>query len=440
MIRYTIKLRMGMRLSLVLAILVSTGLVGLYGIGQAMGNLDRFYAQGAQTLAGLARRSRDPALAAELVQRRQAVDALREQGATQLRQVSDRALGVVLVGVLLSVVFDGLFVGALTVRLRRALELARTVASGRLDNRIPVLYSDEIGELRAAFRSMDERLALVIRKVRDGAGAVHQAARRLAGDNGELSRQIRDDAAGLREVVQGINDVAASARRGADHAQLAADLTTQARQSAEQGGGVVEQTALAMHSIDAAGQRIAEILATIREISFQTHILALNAAVEAARAGEHGRGFAIVAAEVRQLASRSGEAASEIEQLIRDSQEKVAHGSVLAERSHRTLEQIIGRIGNLATVVGEIAAVSRHQAAAVATASSTLERLDAAVHEHERLLAQASAASEAMLVQADELTGEVSYFRFSDPDDAAQNGDVSGLLARTSAVHAPACG
>jgi methyl-accepting chemotaxis protein len=429
-----------MRLSLVLAILVTTGLVGLYGIGRAVHRADTFYAQEAQVLGELAQRSHDPALGLALARHQAAVGTLRQQVATELGQWGDAALGVVLVGVLLSVVFDGLFVGALTTRIRRALTLARTVASGRLDNQIPVLYDDEIGELRAAFRSMDERLALVIRKVRDGAAAVHEAARRLAGGNGELARQIRDDGAGLREVAQGIEDVAGSVQRSANHAQLAADLTTQARRSAEQGGGVVEQTALAMRAIDVVGQRIAEILTTVRAIGFQTHILALNAAVEAARAGEHGRGFAIVAAEVRELAGRSSQAAGEIEQLIRDSQEKVAHGSALAEQSHRTLEEIIERVGHLATVVGEIAEVSKHQAGAVAAASATLGRLDGSVRQHEQMLAQASAASDAMLVQADELTGEVSYFRFSDPDDATHNGEVIELLAGASAGHALALG
>jgi methyl-accepting chemotaxis protein len=437
MIRYTIKLRMGMRLALVLSILVTTGLVGLYGIEQASRQADAFYQQEAQWLGDSARHSHDPALARALVQRQTQVSALQQHGTALLRRIANLALGVVLIGVLLSVVFDGIFVGAVTKRLRRALELARTVASGRLDNHIPVLYSDEIGELRRAFGSMDERLASVIRKVRDGASAVHLAARRLAGGNGELMAQIHDDAAGLREVAQSINEVAGAVQRSADNAQLAAQLTTQARVSAEQGGGVVEQTALAMRSIDDAGQHIAEILTTIREIAFQTHILALNAAVEAARAGEHGRGFGVVAAEVRALAGRSAAAAREIEQLIRDSQEKVAYGSELAERSHQTLEEIVSRVGNLATIVDEIATVSGHQAEAVAMAGATLERLNAAVHQHEQLLTQASAASDAMLVQADELTGEVSYFRFSDPGDARQNSELAGLLASASADLAP---
>jgi methyl-accepting chemotaxis protein len=115
----------------------------------------------------------------------------------------------------------------------------------------------------------------------------------------------------------------------------------------------------------------------------------------------------------------------------------VAYGSELAERSHQTLEEIVSRVGNLATVVDEIATVSGHQAEAVAMAGATLERLNAAVHQHEQLLTQASAASDAMLVQADELTGEVSYFRFSDPGDARQNSELAGLLASASTDLAP---
>jgi methyl-accepting chemotaxis protein len=410
MFRYTIKMRMGLRLGLVLLFLVVTGLVGLYGIERANANTRALYGQVLQDL-----RQIGPGTAAL----RQGLEVQQRQLQSEQRRIRNVALGTVLAGLLLSVVFDGLFVRSVTARLRDALALARMVAEGRLDNRIPTLYSDEIGELRAAFRAMDERLSMVIRRVRDHAGTVNGAARQLVADNEALSRHLGDDAVGLQATATGMQAVAASVERTAGHAGMADRLATEARHCAEDGGEVVAQMQRAMQAIDGSSERIADIVGMIDAIAFQTRLLALNAAVEAARAGEHGRGFAVVAAEVRQLAQRCTTAAGEIKQLIADSRDKVADGSRLARQSGETLARIVHSVRELTGVVAQIAHASQQQAQGVGEASDTLGRIDRALRAHESLLGQAGAASRLLLAQAEGLSGEVAYFRFAGAAPAA---------------------
>jgi len=409
MARYTIKVRMGLRLGLVLTFLVVTGLVGLYGIDRANANTGEIYQHASELLARLEAEHGGTSFAGA----RQSLDALAQEQAAEGRDIRNAELGAVLAGLLLSVIFDGIFVRSVTVRIRDALALARTVADGRLDNRIPALYSDEIGELRAAFRDMDERLAGVIRKVRDGAGAVNVAAVQMVSDNEVLARQLIEDAAGLRDTATGMETVSTLVVQTAEHARHADRLAAEARKCAEDGGDVVAQMQQAMSAIGDSSDRIADIVGLIDAIAFQTRLLALNAAVEAARAGEHGRGFAVVAGEVRNLAQRCTAAAGEIKQLIADSRDKVSDGAQLANSSGDTLARIVHSVRELTDVVGHIARASEQQSDGVGRASVSLNQIDQAMQAHESLLRQASSASRHMLEQADGLADNVAFFTFA---------------------------
>ena len=409
MVRYTIKVRMGLRLGLMLSFLVITGLAGLYGIDRANANTAEVYRHAGLWLDRLESTHAGTAVA----EAKQSLATLAKEQDARGRVIRNAALGVVLAGLLLSVILDGLFVRSVTARIRAALDLARTVAAGRLDNRIPELYSDEIGELRAAFRDMDERLASVIRRVRDGAGAVNVAAVQMVSDNESLSRQLIEDATGLRTTAEGMGNVSTLVGQTAEHARHADRLAAEARHCAEDGGEVVARMQQAMTAIGESSGRIADIVGLIDAIAFQTRLLALNAAVEAARAGEHGRGFAVVAGEVRDLAQRCTVAAGEIKQLIADSRDTVDNGKQLAGRSGETLARIVHSVRELTDVVGHIARASDQQSHGVGQASMALSQIDQAMQAHESLLRQANTASKHMLEQADGLADNVAYFTFA---------------------------
>jgi len=420
MIRYTIKLRMGARLGLLLLFLMAIGLVGIYGIEQANGGAERLYredvrglaelgrlqaalewrqenwlaaavgAQGAGAAGDAAAPAAFAALAAPLedleqqlasartkndriaqaalagqalpllrayreavrqasAQRLALADAHRAQVLAQGHAIRNIALGVALLGLLLSVISDGVFVRSVTARIRSALELARTVASGRLDNRIPTLYGDEIGELRTAFREMDEHLSSVIRRVRGSAAAVNATSHELASGNGELATAMQEQVASLGQTAASMEQMAQHVRRTADNAGEADRLAASAREQAERGGESIARMTQAMAAIDASSHRIADISGEIDGIAFQTNLLALNAAVEAARAGEQGRGFAVVAGEVRALAQRSAAAAREVKRLIGESQATVAEGAELVQQSSGEFRQIALSVRKLST-------------------------------------------------------------------------------------------
>jgi methyl-accepting chemotaxis protein len=200
-------------------------------------------------------------------------------------------------------------------------------------------------------------------------------------------------------------------RQNADNASQANQLATAAREQAEKGGAVVGQAVQAMGDINEASKRIADIIGVIDEIAFQTNLLALNAAVEAARAGEQGRGFAVVASEVRSLAGRSATAAKEIKDLIRDSVRKVEDGSVLVTQSGQTLEQIVGSVKKVSSIVAEIAAASREQSNGIEQVNRAVMQMDELTQQNAALVEQATAASQAMSEQAKSLDEMMGRYR-----------------------------
>src|SRR6202049_5402854 len=117
------------------------------------------------------------------------------------------------------------------------------------------------------------------------------------------------------------------ARKNTENSRAAAELVPQSQQKFVETNHSLDQMVVAMSEINTQSDKISKIIKVIDEIAFQTNILALNAAVEAARAGEGGMGFAGGAAEVRNLAQRSAQAAKDTAALIEESVAKSSQGS-----------------------------------------------------------------------------------------------------------------
>lgn len=173
---------------------------------------------------------------------------------------------------------------------------------------------------------------------------------------------------------------------------------------------IVKQAVDAMTDIEGSAEKISNIISVIDEIAFQTNLLALNASVEAARSCEAGKGFAVVAQEVRQLAQRSAQAASEIKALIHSSNAQVNDGARLVNQTGEALGEIVEAIKKVSSIVSDIANASQEQATGVQEINQSVSSMDDMTQQNARLVEESTAAAQALEKQTGALTELIAYF------------------------------
>ncbi|WP_307734689.1 methyl-accepting chemotaxis protein [Massilia hydrophila] len=332
-------------------------------------------------------------------------------------------LGGMALGLLLAGVVGAVLVRGIVAPLEQAVRIAGAVADGDLTREIRIRGSDETGRLMQALSDMNAGLAAIVGRVRGGTDTIATASSQIAAGNLDLSARTEQQAASLEETAASMEELTTTVRQNADNARQANELAQSASAVADKGGQVVAQVVHTMAAIDASAGRIGDITGVIDSIAFQTNILALNAAVEAARAGEQGRGFAVVASEVRSLAQRSAAAAKEIKALVDASVRTVGEGSALVEQAGATMEEIVGSVGRVTDIMGEILAASQEQSAGIEQVNRAIIQMDHATQQNAALVEQASAAAQALREEADSLAQAVGTFRLRVPGTMAAAGE-----------------
>lgn len=211
---------------------------------------------------------------------------------------------------------------------------------GDLTQRLDEKGKDEISSLSLSFNNFAEKVRTMVAHVAGSTSQLAAAAEEMSSITQETTQGVQRQQAETEQVATAMNQMTATVQEVARHAAEAADAAKSANDEASSGSQIVERVVHAINELateidHASGvigklendaENIGSVLDVIRGIAEQTNLLALNAAIEAARAGEQGRGFAVVADEVRTLASRTQQSTEEIQQMI----EQLQAGSVEA--------------------------------------------------------------------------------------------------------------
>ena len=324
------------------------------------------------------------------------------------------AVGVAVVLALLLMVLARILFGRLVVRpLVEAGQHFDKIAAGDLTGRVEVRSHNEIGQLFAALKRMQESLTRTVSTVRRGVDEITVGSREISAGNTDLSSRTEEQAASLEETAASMEELASTVKQNADNARQANQLAASASDVAERGGSAVSEVVNTMEGISASSRKISEIVSVIDGIAFQTNILALNAAVEAARAGEQGKGFAVVAGEVRSLAQRSAQAAKEIKGLIEDLVSKVGAGSQQVQRAGATMQEIVASVKRVTDIMGEISAASEEQSSGIDQVNRAVSQMDEVTQQNAALVEEAAAAAGSLQEQAQRLAEAVSVFKIN---------------------------
>jgi len=308
-----------------------------------------------------------------------------------------------------------------------------------LSLRSDINSKDEIGNMSQVFNAMLENFEGLIRQVASSSTQLATAAEEVSAVAGDSAKNVEQQHTETDMVATAINEMTATVQEVAQNAQNASGAATNADNETKSGKLIVSNTSKAIaqlvtdvenaaaviHNVEEASENIGTVLDVIKNIAEQTNLLALNAAIEAARAGEQGRGFAVVADEVRTLASRTQESTAEIEAMIDQLQqgskqavevmdngrEQARAGAEMAREAAESLNAITLAVSTISDMNTQIAAAAEEQSAVSEEINRSIVNISQISEQTASGAEQTTGASTELARLASDLQAQIAMFK-----------------------------
>lgn len=351
------------------------------------------------------------------------------------------SLGLSVGAILIIILISASSVILITRNLNLMLESLKDIASGEgdLTKRIEQTSQDEIGDLVYWFNLFMQKLHESINEVVKSITPLASVSDDLGGMTTKTSQITDQQSRATDEVTRFVDEMFRSVQNVAQNASSAADAAKEADIEAKAGRSVVTQSVESINDLASEVERAAKVIAkletdtenvgtildVIKGIAEQTNLLALNAAIEAARAGEQGRGFAVVADEVRTLASRTQDSTQEIQRVIEElqsaarsaaevmshSQEQAKNSVDQAAKTDNSLATITEKVGSITRMNTEIADATGQQEKVSNNIKTNVEGIRANAEAAVKNVQEVGAASESLLEISNNLRKITAQFK-----------------------------
>lgn len=350
-------------------------------------------------------------------------------------------IGLSLVGLLITSMVVSALVAKGVAPLQHVVASLQDVAAGEgdLTARLKVESQDEIGEVAKAFNAFMDKLHPMIKQLRESAQEVQLAAGELDIQTTQSNQKMNSHCLETDKVVTAVTEMSATAREVANNtnatSQAIESANGQIRDAQHEVNSAIEGiselvrevnlTSDAIQDLSQRTDKITQVLNVIGEIAEQTNLLALNAAIEAARAGEQGRGFAVVADEVRSLASRTQNSTQEIGEMLKSLHQGVSKAvdsmNVSQKRGEKTAEEsmhIKQSLAGISQAVGLIqdmgiqtASAAEQQSAVAEDINQNLVAIQQIVNQLSDNLQHSESISSRLAASGQQMGNLVSHFK-----------------------------